>query len=252
MLLDHIVILVDNLNLANQDYTDLGFAVVAGGEHTDGVTQNALIALEDGSYIELLNFLMPPPEDHLFARGAHSAEGVIAYALLPDNISADIDRARRRGLHIQGPLDGGRTRPDGVELLWQIGRTAEPALPFLCADATPRDMRVPYGPARRHPNGVMGISDVRVLVENLASSAALYRTLLGEDVQMAETNNTEQFNLGVATITLNEPRTDAERHHIGQHGPGAYALTMRSPHTYVTRFDTGKTHGVEIRVEHGA
>src|SRR5919202_6968225 len=107
MLLDHIVILVDDLDLAVQDYTDLGFSVVMGGEHADGVTRNALVAFEDGSYLELLNFLSPPPEGHMFAHGAHSAEGIIAYALLPDDIEADVAAARRRGLHMRGPLDGG-------------------------------------------------------------------------------------------------------------------------------------------------
>lgn len=250
MLLDHIVILVDNLDLASQDYTDLGFSVVVGGEHADGVTQNALVAFKDGSYLELLNFLAPPPDDHLFARGGRSAEGIIAYALLPDDISADINRARQHGLRIEGPLEGGRTRPDGLELLWQIGRTSEPVLPFLCADVTPRDLRVPHGPAQHHPNGVTGIADVRVLVGDLAVGAKLYRALLGDAAQTEETADTVRFKLGPTIITLTEPQTDAERARLAQHGPGAYALTLRSPHEGVEQHDA-KTHGVEVRLECG-
>ena len=131
MLLDHIVILVDDLDLASRDYTDLGFSVVVGGKHADGFTQNALIAFEDGSYVELLNFLSPPPEGHLFARGTQSAEGIVSYALLPDDIEADIARARSHGAHVRGPIRGGRLRPDGLEIAWQTGRTDHPALPFL-------------------------------------------------------------------------------------------------------------------------
>lgn len=249
MLVDHIVALVDDLDVASRDYTDLGFSVVAGGEHADGVTRNALIAFEDGSYIELLNFLAPPPHDHLFAHGAHSAEGIIAYALLPDDIAADINRARRAGLQMQGPLRGGRLRPDGLEISWQTGRTAEPALPFLCADVTPRGMRVPHGPAQQHPNGVTGIAGVGVLVADLETGAKLYRALLGDAAQAEQSGGAARFRLGPTTITLTEPQTSAQRHRIEQHGPGAYALTLRSQHPHPQPFDTARTHGVDLRLE---
>lgn len=252
MLLDHIVILVDDFDLAGQDYADLGFSVVVGGEHADGVTQNSLVAFEDGSYLELLNFLTPPSDDHVFARGGHSAEGIIAFALLPDDISADINRARRHGLSIRGPLDGGRTRPDGMQVAWQTGSTIEPELPFLCADVTSRDLRVPHGPAQRHPNGVTGIADVRVLVSDLASVTGMYTALLGQDAQSAGDDGTSQFQLGSATITLDRPRSGAERHHIEQHGPGAYALTLLSRHPNPGRFDKDKTHCVELVLKRNA
>ena len=57
--LDHLVILVDDLDLAAADYERLGFAVTLGGEHADGLTRNALIPFDDGSYFELVSFLDP-------------------------------------------------------------------------------------------------------------------------------------------------------------------------------------------------
>ena len=39
--LDHLVILVSDLDPAVVDYEPLGFAVTAGGEHADGLTRNA-------------------------------------------------------------------------------------------------------------------------------------------------------------------------------------------------------------------
>lgn len=253
MQLDHIVILVDNLDLASRDYTDLGFSVVVGGKHADGVTQNALVAFEDGSYLELLNFIAPPPDEHLFARGAQSAEGIIAYALLPDDIEAGIARARRHGLHIRGPIRGGRLRPDGLEIAWQTGRTGDPALPFLCSDVTPRHLRVPHGPSTRHANGVTGIADVEVLVADLYEAARLYSALLGDSAEVAReygqhAEDAVRFKLAHTTLTLHQPRTMLERKRLEMFGPGAHGITLLSVHPKEGLLDPSRTHGVEIEI----
>ncbi len=65
--IDHVVILVKDLAQATADYTELGFTVVPGGEHSDGASHNALIAFADGSYIELFAFKREAPE-HRAAR----------------------------------------------------------------------------------------------------------------------------------------------------------------------------------------
>jgi catechol 2,3-dioxygenase-like lactoylglutathione lyase family enzyme len=51
--LDHLVILVRDLDRAVRGYEGLGFAVTPGGEHADGLTRNALIPFRDGSHLEL-------------------------------------------------------------------------------------------------------------------------------------------------------------------------------------------------------
>ena len=57
--LDHLVILVRDLDQAIREYEVLGFTVIPGGEHADGLTRNALIPFRDGSYLELVPFLDP-------------------------------------------------------------------------------------------------------------------------------------------------------------------------------------------------
>src|SRR5690349_16737047 len=86
--IDHVVILVQDLDTASADYTDLGFTVVPGGEHTGGATHNALIAFADGTYLELIAFKRPSPE-HIWWRYAATGEGLIDAALLPTNIAED-------------------------------------------------------------------------------------------------------------------------------------------------------------------
>src|SRR2546422_3243001 len=104
--IDHVVILVSDLAAASADYAKLGFTVVPGGEHADGLTHNALISFEDGTYLELIAFKRPPPETHFFYR-PWSGEGLIAYALLPDDVRRTIVEARKRGLNLEGPILGG-------------------------------------------------------------------------------------------------------------------------------------------------
>ena len=45
LVLDHVVILVAELEAAIANYSALGFAVQRGGTHADGATHNALVGL---------------------------------------------------------------------------------------------------------------------------------------------------------------------------------------------------------------
>src|SRR5207302_9588242 len=151
---------LNDLAAASADYADLGFTVVQGGEHADGLTHNALVAFGDGAYIELISFKQPAPDEHIFRPAEEGWEGIVAFALLPSNIRDVIDAARDRGLEIDGPRPGGRVRPDGQQIAWEIGRPDARDLPFLCADVTPRDLRVPGRDARLPASGVAGIVGV--------------------------------------------------------------------------------------------
>jgi catechol 2,3-dioxygenase-like lactoylglutathione lyase family enzyme len=65
--LDHLVILVRDLDRAVRGYEGLGFSVTPGGEHADGLTRNALIPFKDGSYLELVAFVdLEDPRDNVW------------------------------------------------------------------------------------------------------------------------------------------------------------------------------------------
>jgi catechol 2,3-dioxygenase-like lactoylglutathione lyase family enzyme len=167
--IDHVVILVNDLTQAIDDYTALGFTVTPGGEHADGSTHNALIVFADGSYLELLAFQRPTPEHHWW-RHVEIGEGLIDWALLPDAISEDIEAARDAGVPFTGPIPGGRLRPDGQQIAWEMGFPQMQGLPFLCGDITPRALRVPDGAARKHANGAVGIATITIAVNDIHAS----------------------------------------------------------------------------------
>ncbi|MBX3065889.1 MAG: VOC family protein [Anaerolineae bacterium] len=161
--LDHIVIGVADLDRAMQQYRDLGFTVVYGGKHAAGNTHNALICLQDGTYIELL-----APTGDLPASGALNfgglldrGQGLIGFALRSDDLEVEAERMRQQGIAIGEIITGGRTRADGKRLEWKIGRVGDSYAPFYIEDVTPRELRVSNDPAvTTQANGISGIERV--------------------------------------------------------------------------------------------
>ena len=253
--LDHLVILVDDLAQAVTDYTTLGFTVTPGGEHSDGATHNALVAFADGTYLELIAFKRASP-GHRWWRHTAYGEGLIDFALLPSDTAEVIADARKRGLFMQGPTDGGRVRPDGVELRWQTGLPPTPDLPFLCGDLTPRTLRVPSGAAHIHANHAQGIAALAVVVADLDTSATRYAALMGRPADRDGTNHgiaERAWTLDANEIVLTTPtaphdEVDAmyQRRLTGR-GEGPAAFAVRTDQNRDQReLDQSLTHGVPI------
>ncbi len=161
--IDHIAVVVPELNVAIANYTALGFTVVPGGRHPIG-SHNALIAFEDGSYIELLAFFEPNPS-HRWYQALQKGGGLVDYCMVTDNLRADIAAFRAQGIPLADPAPLSRTRPDGYKLDWVMGFSEDDAqqgiVPFLIEDLTPRGERVPQ--QTKHANGVTGIQSVTVI-----------------------------------------------------------------------------------------
>ncbi|KAH8114103.1 glyoxalase-like domain-containing protein [Phellopilus nigrolimitatus] len=200
-ILDHVVHLTPPGSIVEtiEGWQKLGFKVIPGGKHADGLTENALVILSDSTYLELISFTHPPEYYPLgsperTARDAHSwaskAPGWIDFAFLgfgtanpahsfePDVDLADVinERAAREGSGAvyERTVPGGRTRPDGQELRWRI--TAPNAvhhgrglLPFFCGDVTERRIRVPFDDvAASHPNTSKSVAHIRLVVQSSA------------------------------------------------------------------------------------
>lgn len=251
--LDHIVIAVTDLEAAMRDYETLGFTVLPGGEHPRG-SRNALIVFEDGCYLEIIAFGRPVPDFRWWQVLSHCGSGLVDYALLPDLFDDALWGARARGLSIEGPIEGARLRPDGVQLAWQTARAPEPDVPFLCGDVTARDLRVPTGAARLHRNGVTGVAGVTAAVHDLGNSTARYRALLGQaplacggapglGARLA------QFRLGDQMLSLAEPQpgaSDPLSQHLAHRGQGIFAVSFYG--TLDQTLDRELAHGARLEI----
>ena len=186
--LDHVVLLLPYKDIVDPPawVTD-NFTVSPGGRHADNKTENKLVLFKDGTYLELIAFINDDPEK----RKGHwwdKPYGVVDFALTTSDeefgeLGGIKDRLSKTdtGISYTSPKEGGRKRPDGVELQWRVTfptGTDRGSVPFWCHDVTPRDRRVPLSDAATsHPSGTLGMSGVLLdadqsLVSRLSSATA--------------------------------------------------------------------------------
>ena len=188
--LDHVVFVVRNLQAASDDYRRRGFTITPGGEHADGVTHNALITFADGSYLELVAFRdLGRALTHRWWKIAADGGGIADFALLSDDLAAD--SAALAELVKTPPKDGGRIRPDGVELKWRTA-VLKPPLPFVIEDLTARELRVPGGAAAEHANGATGIAAVTIGAVDISDAEWRYAALRERGAPQVELRKAEK------------------------------------------------------------
>jgi len=206
---DHIVIVAPELEAAIRDYAAAGFTVVRGGRHNIG-THNALIALRDGSYIELIAFLNPI-EGHPWFEALKRGSAIVDFCMQTDDLASDAEEMRHAGVPMGDATSMTRDRPDGYRLKWVLSIPAAPfnaRVPFLIRDETPRDERVPR--ERSHRNGVTGLTALTIAVEDPSATGIAYARVLGRPtapVQRADLDGAGlRFRIGPHSIDLIAPK----------------------------------------------
>ncbi|KAG1736896.1 glyoxalase-like domain-containing protein [Suillus paluster] len=251
--LDHIVHLTPpgTVNEVSRQFQDLGFHVIPGGVHAGGLTENVLVVLQDGAYLELISFThpashYPPGSPDRQKRDANpwawKEPGWIDYAFLGSSstsISELINaRAKEEKSRIRYDLevDGGRERSDGKVLKWQISAPSQDngrgATPFFCGDVTPREWRVPLDPPSnaQHPSGVLGVAYIRILVKDVDFSdmAADMTSVVGRS-PVSNTGRRATWVLdtpsadvagGNPQLIISVPETEDERQTLIERGEG--------------------------------
>jgi catechol 2,3-dioxygenase-like lactoylglutathione lyase family enzyme len=250
--LDHLVILVDDLDHAVADYAALGFSITPGGTHADGLTHNALIVFADGTYLELIAFVdLYDTRDNVWGwRHFLPAGGLIDACFASDDLQADVEQMHRNGLPISEPSEGGRQRPDGTVLRWRSARFLQPhrVLPFLIEDITPREHRVP-DEHTTHPNGTQGIRELTIKADDLDAAVEQWRKLPTMSMTLGTADADQRamtFQLDAHTIRLVAPQDEDSPLHAGPPGPFAVSLVSSQPEQ--GWLDETRTHGVRIQM----
>jgi len=249
--IDHLVIVVNELAKASDDFQRLGFTVVAGGKHPVG-SHNSLIAFADGSYMELISFYRDA-SDHRWWDALKRGERLVDYCLQTDDLPADTRKLRECGVAINDPLPWSRTRPDGFELKWILSLatgTHRGVAPFLIEDVTPREERIPR--QCDHENGATGIGTLSVAVGELSKVDHWFQTLLGRPAQAVADDALEAqglcFSAGPHRIEFMMPVTPQSPlvNWIRTFGPSPYAATLRTKRSEPMLFDLNLTHGADL------
>ena len=195
MLLDHLVLFVDDLTTAITRFESKGVTVTPGG--TNGPTHNALIVFSNDTYIELI--ALQSSRARLVMRSLRHAgvlalrrwlkwdlqtrlldwmsgpQGLIDLCLRGTELNEISHSSPLTGIGLTDPVQFKRHRPDGLVVQWTLRGANERRQPFFIQDATPIDYRIPAGDVRIHPNGALGISEVRTgeLIEPAVSNVRI-------------------------------------------------------------------------------
>jgi len=228
--IDHIIIAVNDLEQAIQDYKDLGFTVVYGGRHASNTTHNALIIFEDGTYLELLAPTGDPPVDSDavdFRSLIQGGEGFVGYAFNVQDMQESIETIRERGGRVDDPKPGSRITKDGHELHWQTATVKGKLSPFYIQDDTPRLLRVPMQTENLlHPNGAMGIERVTIVIDDLHPGIVRFKALTLETPQVD--HDAAYFLLGENMLKIVVAGDHVMTDHLNRYGEVPYTITVRA------------------------
>jgi hypothetical protein len=248
--IDHLVIVTGDLGRAIAEYRGLGFSVVPGGRHPVG-TENALIALRDGAYMELIAFESPDrPQPHRWWEPLQRGGGLVDFCAGTDAFAADLLALRAAGVAVDPPRAQGRTRPDGYVLRWTFASPSEGQrglVPFLIADETPRQERVPG--ATDHANEVTGLRVLTIAVGDLTAVAGWYQGFLGRPGAAGQRADlravTRRFGVGPHVVELAEPADGSGPlgAFLEERGPGPYAVTVTTVGGADRRLDASRRAG---------
>ena len=247
--IDHLVVIVKDLDQAAKDYQQLGFTVVPGGQHPVG-SRNVLISFQDGSYLEIIAFYREAL-DHRWWEPLSKGERLVDFCFQTDDLRGDTKKLKDAGVAINDPGPWSRKRPDGYELKWLLSLATgshRGVAPFLIEDVTPRSERIPQ--QFTHANGVAGIDKVTVAVGELAQIEKWYAALLGTKGQTITDRELGaeglRFEAGPHVLEFLTPRDAASPliDWLRRFGPSPYSAVLKAPSAEV--LDLRFTHGANF------
>ena len=249
--IDHIVIVVNDLEQAAKDYEQLGFTVVPGGKHPVG-SHNVLISLADGSYIEIIAYYREAL-DHRWWDPLQKGERLVDFCMQTDDLQGDTLKLRAAGVAINDSVPWSRTRPDGYELKWLLSLAQgshRGVAPFLIQDVTPREERIPR--TFDHKNGATGIGTVTVAVGELTAVQRWYDGVLGTRPTNISDEKLQakglRYAIGPHTLDFVMPMDPQSPliNWLRTFGPSPYAATLHRSSPGSRALDGELTHGANL------
>jgi Glyoxalase-like domain len=180
--IDHVVIVVNDLDSAAETFRRMGFVVTPRGDHTLGSRNHCVMLGAD--YIELL--ASPPENPHPsrqhYTDFARAGDGLAAIALRTDNARGAYTELLWAGFSPTDPVDFSRPvrMPEGTrDARFRITQLAPDRTPggrvFLCEHFT---REVVWRPEyRSHRNGAIALAAVALVTEDVAATAQAYERM---------------------------------------------------------------------------
>lgn len=248
---DHLVILVRDLEAARATYERLGFHPAPLGRHSDHLgTGNHCVMLSAGDYFEVLSVLNPTPANEVWRRMLDDREGLHLVVMRSADVAADCRRLAEAGFTPEPPLafsrpvrrsDGGSAEAAFVVSRLPAEQTGGVAV-MICQHDTPELVWLPE--LMDHANGARGLAALHVVHPDPEAAIPVFEVLCGKD---AVSRDGGRVTVRTATIpiTFAPPRTGEPS------GPAPFAMAVRvaDPDAVAARL---ARDGIPHRVEGGA
>jgi catechol 2,3-dioxygenase-like lactoylglutathione lyase family enzyme len=227
--LDHVIILVRDLDDAEARMARLGFRPTPRGYHSAHMgTANATVMLPNGTYFETLGVVQPTPKNADTRAMLTKREGPFGLALKTDDAHGAAAGFEAAGIADGAALDFIRPveLPGGNrDARFTIASTRSGVAPgvslFVCQQHTPDIVwREDF---LDQPNGATGLAEVIGVAADLAAIEQAYGVIFGDRVERGEDRVT--IAAGDAVITFATPGAFAER--FGSLGAAVSAPTPR-------------------------
>lgn len=277
---DHIVIVVDNVNKASADFTQLGFTVSPATKMNNPFFSRATIPLPDGTYIELLGpkqinmiselkTLKMQNRLNLFTDNLNAietrmanhiaqGEGIADFAFYDYKLDLNsfIIEMDDQGVNLLGPVPMKSVNAGNRKILWDVAVPESESLPLFISDITPRALRTNIK-IDAHKNGVTGIARITIAVKDIEEAGKIYQEILGaapvknptytppENVKIAV------FKMGAIDIILAQPidKNGPLFDYLNEHGDGPYRIAFYTNNKSLAgKLNPSLTHKTDIKL----
>ncbi len=225
--IDHVIVLVRDLDTAAADYGRLGFTISPRGTHSAHMgTGNHTIMLER-DYFELMGVVAPTDANARWRELLARREGMSGVALKTDSAARAAAEMRAAGIAAADPVHFSRPvpMPDGstAEAAFDTTQFPPEATPgarmFCCQHLTPHAAWVPS--LLRHANGAFGLAEVMLATDDPAAAGTAYAKLFDR--------GSVAVPGGVAVATGNTPLTLLTPAALKARYPGADLSSLPTP-----------------------
>ena len=144
---DHLVVAIRSLPEGIAEFESLtGIKAGVGGKHPGRGTENALVSLGGGRYVEIIApqaGATLSPRDEAMRQLDHLK--VINWAVSVSDVEEGLKALRAGGFAVQLPQPGSRVTPSGERLEWTTFGLADPSLPLA-------PFFIRWSPGTKHPS----------------------------------------------------------------------------------------------------
>jgi catechol 2,3-dioxygenase-like lactoylglutathione lyase family enzyme len=208
--IDHIIIGVHALDDAARQFSErLGLQASGGGVHPFGGTVNRVIVIGE-TYLELIAVRAPGEAQQSMVERLAKGEGYLNVVVGSDDLVADSEAIRRRGVALIGPTRGQLRAGDGKERGWLRSDIERPDLaqryPFLIQhDSVGEERRLRlagWSQPPLHPLGATGVLSATIAVENLEEASRRFEHIYGLEPSVPFTGEADGWDALLRSFVL--------------------------------------------------